>query len=216
MLSQHLNILKIFTIGFLFAIGLTACNMFQSDLDWTEDIILNDGRIIRLKRHQEFKGPHSLDQPPSASAYWIEFKHPDTGEKIRWANERNLAAVALFIENDEFWLLTTPKYASSWDMYDRPSPPYILYKYRNYWIRVPLHETPIKRIKVNLTTDPRLRMAEIKESEGHLNSAQTFETAFMGYPSCIINLEGVELQQFNSKRRTIKDFLIETQGEKND
>lgn len=190
--------------------------MYQSDLDWTEDVILNDGRIIRLKRHQEFKGPHSLEHPPSASAYWIEFKHPDTGEKIRWANEMHLSAVALFIENDEFWLLTTPKYVSSWDMYDRPIPPYILYKYRNDWARVPLHEVPIKKIKVNLTTDPRLRMAEIKESGGHLNSTQTFETIFRRCSSCIINLEGVKLQQFNSKRKTDSDYLKEKQGDNND
>lgn len=216
MLSRHLNILKIFTFGCLFAIGLTACNMFQRDLDWTEDVILNDGRIIRLKRHQEFKGPHSLDQPPSASAYWIEFKHPDTGEKIRWANEMNLAAVALLIENGEFWLLTTPKYVSSWNMYGRPIPPYILYKYRNNWIRLPLHEAAIKKIKINLTTDPKLRMVEIKESEGHLNSAQTFETSFMGCPSCVINLDGVKFQQFNSKQRTDRDYLLEKQGKQND
>ncbi len=183
--------------------------MFQSDLDWTEDVILNDGRIIRLTRHQEFKGPHSLEHPPSASAYWIEFKHPDTGENIRWANEMHLAAVALFIKKGEFWLLTTPKYVSSWDIHNRPIPPYLLYKYEQSWGMVPLHEAPIKKIKVNLTTDPRLRMAEIKESEGHLSSKKTFETSFRRCSPCIINLEAVKSQTFNSKSKVDRDYLKE-------
>lgn len=210
MINHIIRFFRISAVAFLCAISLTACNMFQRDLEWTEDVILNDGRIIRLKRLQEFKGPHSLEHSPSASAYWIEFEHPDTGEKIRWANEMDLAVVALFIKDGYFWVLTTPKYSSSWNIYQRPTPPYFIYKYNTTWTSLPLSEIPIKKIKVNVTVDPGMRMNEIIDSNGHLTSEQTFNTRFKKRQPCIINFEDAKPQEFNSREMTERDYLAES------
>lgn len=50
---------------------LAACG--DNSLNWTENVLLPDGRTVTLTRHQEFKGPHEPGQPPTTSAYWFEF-----------------------------------------------------------------------------------------------------------------------------------------------
>jgi hypothetical protein len=53
---------------------VTACT---KRVNWSEDVQLADGRVVTLKRHQVFGGPHESLQPPTESVDWLKFKHPD-------------------------------------------------------------------------------------------------------------------------------------------
>ena len=120
-------------------------------LKWTEDVLLPDGRTVTLTRYQEFKGPSEPFQPPSASYYWFEFTSPDTGKKVRWENNRDLATVALSINGKQPRLLTTPNFGGI-DRYRCPDPPYIAFRYVDgEWVRVPLTELALKVMRPNMT-----------------------------------------------------------------
>ena len=80
----------------------------RSDLDWTEDVLLPDGRVVTLKRHQEFRGPHQIGEPPSASAYWFEFINPDTGENTRWESKLAISTLVLMMHEKKTLSLNHP------------------------------------------------------------------------------------------------------------
>ena len=73
------------------AIALVGCNQAR----WTEDVRLPDGRTITLTRSQDFGGPTEIGQRSTTTKYWLEFSNPDTGERVRWQSDRDLAPVAL-------------------------------------------------------------------------------------------------------------------------
>ncbi len=89
--------------------------------------MLPDGRVVVLTRYQEFYGPHEMNQPPTESDYWFEFKHPDTGELVRWKSDRDLATIALLINKGLPELLVTPRFGTSIFRYQCPDPLYLLH-----------------------------------------------------------------------------------------
>jgi hypothetical protein len=127
---QHLLLATAARRAILFGcLVLCACIDRDTSLKWTEDVRLPDGRIVTLTRYQEFKGPHELGETPSASDYWFEFKHPDTGEVVRWQSDRDLATLALMMDGGAPVLLTRPHFGSSMIRYRCPNPPYLLYQF---------------------------------------------------------------------------------------
>src|SRR5882757_9614183 len=79
-------------------------------VNWLEDVQLPDGRVVTLKRHQEFGGPHEIGQPSTESDYWFEFKHPDTEEIVRWESNRDVDPVALLLDHRVPRLIVVPRF----------------------------------------------------------------------------------------------------------
>jgi len=131
-------------------LALSSCS--GDSLKWREEVLLSDGRVITLTRYQEFNGPHELGQPPTASNYWLEFKHPDTGQTVRWEYGRHLGTVALFIHEKTPYLLVKPRYGSSRRDFDCPDPPYLLYRFESTtWQKTDLGNIPVKQLSANMT-----------------------------------------------------------------
>jgi hypothetical protein len=113
---RHLNGACIVLL-LLLTTALSACNKSNAPLKWTEDVRLPDGRVVTLTRYQEFKGPHELGDTPSESDYWFEFKHPDTGEVVRWQSDRDLETLALMMDGKvPVLLLISQKYRRHLDV----------------------------------------------------------------------------------------------------
>jgi hypothetical protein len=183
----------------------------DTSLKWTEDVRLPDGRVVTLTRYQEFKGPHELGETPSASDYWFEFKHPDTGETVRWQSDRDLATLALMIDDKTPVLLTRPHFGSSMIRYHCPNPPYLLYHFDtdSKWSQLPLDKIPVKRIRVNMTFSPDDSATTIKASRHHLSTHQTSES-FHNQQPYIINFVLMKRQTFDSANcDRSRDYLIE-------
>ncbi len=90
---------------------------------------------MTLTRYREFKGAHEPFQPPTGSDYWLEFKNPDNGKTVRWESDRDLAPVALWLDNR---IPPTPNYGGIF-RYECPDPPYFAFQYvDSQWVRVPL------------------------------------------------------------------------------
>ncbi len=129
------------------ALFLSACG---DPLRWREEILLPDGRVVTAIRYQEFKGPSEPFKPPTASNYRIEFRNPDTGEKVVWKFSRDLATVALSINDKIPELVTTPNYATL--RFRCPDPPYMAFRYIDgQWVRVALTDLERKVFVPNMT-----------------------------------------------------------------
>jgi len=177
----------------------------RSDLTWTEDVRLPDGRVITLKRWVEFKGGSShLGDPSTESRQSLEFKHPDTGEIVKWHNQMPqgpfrmdlasstpasfdtgpdsmapglLKTVAIWLDHGKPRLLGEPMYGGDLDRFYCPNPPYLLYEYTaGKWRNKPLAEIGIQRIRANLTVSPINARDEIERNKRHLSAEQTADS----------------------------------------
>jgi hypothetical protein len=161
-------------------------------LKWTEDVLLQDGRTVTLTRYQEFKGPHYIGEPPTDSYYWFEFKHPDTGERVRWETKREPGTVALLIHGRQLFLLTRPRFGSGDRQFDCPNPPYLLYRYEAAsWTRIELASIPFARVTSNMTFAASDRVELIRKSNNHLGIEVTARPMYQFKP-WVMDFKGVK------------------------
>lgn len=169
------------------SLSLTACGDSRS-LRWKEDVKLPDGRVVTLDRYQEFKGPHyiGVGEGPTESNYWFEFKHPDTGEKVRWESDRDLKTLVLMMDGHVPVLLTSPWWGSSMFRYHCPNPPYLLFRHEaGGWKQVAVGLVPVKRLQVNMTFSPGAQRALIRDSDHRLGVGTTQASRSNGRPYVI-------------------------------
>ena len=167
----------------LTALALSACGN-NSELSWTEEVKLADGRIIVVKRYSEFKAPHEIGQPSGESYMRMEFEHPITKEMVRY--ESKLFATtpemekarakpvsdpgvkhrpyALMLRGDDLYVVTHID-SNIDDFLGCPDPPFLLYLWkRGIWERRSLEEIPLRQFVPNVTIDPLLARPKITES----------------------------------------------------
>lgn len=186
----------------LLAIVLAACG--SSDLTWTEDVKLPDGRVVTLKRWVEFKGAYAMGDTPNESKQRLEFKHPVTGEAVKWENVEDtgmLRTIALLLDNGTPLLLTQPNLAQDSRKLKCPNPPYLLFEYvAGQWRTKPLAQMPVKNIRANLTTHAKEKREEIEFNKRHLTAGKTLDSYayYKGVHKVpyIINFEGMPKQTF--------------------
>lgn len=192
------------------AFNLLACTAKNDSLNWTEDVRLPDGRIVTLTRHQEFKGPYELGDSPTPSDNWLEFKHPDDGQVVRWRSElkvgervpfgdtlpelhpdyhAGLATIALMMDGKTPVMLVEPSWSGSRDLYNCPAPTYLLYRWGTgeTWTLVPLGQVPLNRFHANLTSVDQDSRKLIEKSGFHLNADQTSSSKSGSGQSYIVN-----------------------------
>jgi hypothetical protein len=156
-------------IAIISALLLAVAGCAERSLKWQEDVLLPDGRIVALTRYQEFKGPYEIGDTPTESDYWFEFKHPDTGETVRWAYGRHLGTVALLVHDKIPYLLLAPRFGDSLREFNCPDPSYILFAYENqHWLRRDLKAMPVPRLRSNMTYNARDQRQQIEAHARHL------------------------------------------------
>ena len=191
--------------------GLHAGGCSRDDrLQWTEDVRMPDGRVVTLTRYQEFKGPHELGDTPSASDYWFEFKHPDTGKTVRWESDRDLATLALMMDGTVPVLLARPHFGSSMQRFNCPNPPYLLFRFEHgAWVAAPVAEIPVKRLRANMTSNPDDERKHIVASRHRLSADDTSLT-FMDNRRFIVNFALMKEQTFGRQNcGRLSNFLID-------
>jgi len=146
-------------------------------VNWLEDVQLADGRVVTLTRHQEFGGPHEIGQPSSESTGWLEFKHPDTGQKIRWEYTRDIRPVALLVDPKTTQLLVVLEYGGIFRRHC-PSPPFLLYQHDEHgWTEQSIDKLRGQKIRQNMISTPFDAEEIMKTDNLHLSVQQTMESA---------------------------------------
>jgi hypothetical protein len=192
-----------------FFLAMASCSDHNAALKWTEDVLLPDGRTVTLKRYQEFKGPHELGSTPTVSDYWFEFKHPDTGQLVRWESDRDLVTLALMMDSTAPVLLVKPAFGGVY-RYGCPNPPYLLYRFdASQWQKFDIGRVPNKRVKVNMTEYPKERRELIVQSKNHLTVQQTQNVEY-NYRPYVIDFNLMTQQTFATTNCSKQfDYLIE-------
>ncbi len=183
-------------------------------LKWTEDVLLFDGRVVTLTRYQEFKGPHEIGQPPTESDYWFEFKHPDTGSVVRWASHRDLATMALMIDNKVPRLLVVPEFDGRFKR-KCPDPPYLLFRFDSgEWREESIEALRGRRITPNMTYLGSGSRDEIYSNDHHLSKEQVLKNAPAFLKRRDIDFQSLGTQTFGIRCDPPFDWMISTSGDK--
>jgi hypothetical protein len=197
-----MKVLRIFGQLLWWTALLSACGK-SDELTWTEDVKLPDGRVVTLTRWVEFKGAYAMGDTPNESKHRLEFKHPDTGEIVKWENSKEMGmlnTVALMLDKGSPNILSVPSLGDDSHKFNCPNPPYLLYEYANgQWQAKPLGRIPDKLIRANLTTHIKEKSEEIERKKRHLTAAQTSDSytySDVKRVPYIINFEGMPAQTF--------------------
>lgn len=210
-------------IALVVAFALGGC-VDNSDLRWTEDVKLPDGRVVTLKRWVEFKGGASrFGAPSTESRQSFEFKHPTTGETVQWRNDMTngrLHTIGLWLDGTTPMLLGSPAYGGDLRKYLCPNPPYLLFEYRAAaWQQIPLQRISLTRLRSNMTSHVLEKRAQIRSNGLHLDAHQTSNsyTYLHGKTEIpyILKFEGIAPQTFDhvdcSRISNLRELL---EGEK--
>ena len=113
---------------------------------WSEDLVLHDGRRIKVEREISFTFKHSMGDAGSGfsvsknrlSNYRLQFKHPETGKVIDWQGEGSVAPVLLdVIDGIPYLVLSAPPTKETERVYGCTELPFIYLQYdtksRNKW-----------------------------------------------------------------------------------
>lgn len=195
-----------FALCLLLSMSIAACGK-SNDLTWTEDVKLPDGRVLTLTRWVEFNGPYAMGDTPTESRQRLEFKHPETGEIVKWENAKKpglLDTVGLWLDQGKPMLLGKPAYGDDSHRYNCPNPPYLLFEFEaGKWQSRSLSQIPISQIRANITFNPKERREGIEANKRHLTAAQTLDsyTYREGVHKVpyVIKFEGMPVQTFENQ-----------------
>jgi hypothetical protein len=128
--------------------------------NWKEEVLLQDGKIIIAERSYKLGGyPVIESREQSALDETVTFSLPGTAKKIIWKTdfrdtvpEPNSLNLLLFdVIRGVPYIATYPAGCIAYNKWQRPNPPYILFKYENdEWRRISLAEFPPELSKSNV------------------------------------------------------------------
>lgn len=150
-------------IGRFMLLGLTVVALMMtvacSDaMTWKEEVVFHDGRKVVVTRTVERGGRHEIGQPPPIREQSLQFALPKTTQEVIWEDRfsedmggANFLPMALEIVDDTPYLVAYPMGCQSYNKWERPNPPYVIFKFESKeWKRISLQELPLVAKRINL------------------------------------------------------------------
>lgn len=117
---------------------------------WKEEVLLHDGSKLIVERSVSRGGRHEIGQSPPISEQSLTFTIPNTSERVIWKDESskdightNFLPIQLDVLNMQVYLTVTPAGCLSYNKWNRPNPPYVVFQYKNKeWKHIALQELP--------------------------------------------------------------------------
>lgn len=178
-------------LGLSLLLALAGCDdrsRSSNELRWTEDVQLQDGRVITIRRHSVFRGPREAFTQQGANVSWyaVDFEHPATKEMVHWESQMfvgsdevvkaaeekreimpSLILFAILVKDSDLFLLVQPH--SSFSILNCPDPPYLLYRWQEgRWRVTPLDQLPYRKFAVNVSLDDDRMRERIRQNKYHL------------------------------------------------
>ena len=175
-MSLHHSLLKRITqLGLLMMMGVSMSACAISTFTWKEEVLLHDGSKIIVERTDIYESSmrHEIGQGAPLAEHITTFKIPSTNQSLIWKSDNHssdpdeLHLLALDFMNGVPYVATTPFGSNAYSKWNRPNPPYVLFKYVDGWKRISLEEFP-DVFKINVITvgrkkdEPRISNAERK------------------------------------------------------
>ncbi|HEY9146246.1 MAG TPA: hypothetical protein VIN36_06135 [Thiobacillus sp.] len=132
---------------------------------WKEEVLLHDGQKLIIERSRTRGGNHELGQESPVAEEKLSFTLPNKHEVITWKTKHDprpsglfdpqLVLLAVDIIHGTPFIVTTTTTCSSYNNWDRPNPPYVLFKFVDrVWQRIPLAELPLEITGANVVINP--------------------------------------------------------------
>ena len=150
---------------------------------WSEDVILQDGRRIRVDREVSYTFKHSIGDAGSGfsvfknklSNHHLQFKNPDTGRLIDWQGDPSFTPVLLdLIDGVPYLVLSARPTKETERIYGCTELPFIYLQYdtesHTKWRTVPEGRAPRALKRANLS------LAEEAKRKDHLSVEEVQET----------------------------------------
>ncbi|WP_217901326.1 hypothetical protein [Rhodoferax sp. TH121] len=129
-------------------------------VDWIEDVQLRDGRIVEVKLSATNRIDASMPWPgyfdfrkSSLDTYRLEFRHPDTNERISWEGLRYFSPVILdFVGSVPFLVIRGRPNKETAQTYGCPELPFIYLSYTGFqWKPVSVETVPPEIVDANIS-----------------------------------------------------------------
>jgi hypothetical protein len=117
---------------------------------WQEEVLLHDGSKIIVDRSVKRGGRHEVGQQGPIAQQNLTFTLPTTNERITWKSEfsndvglADFQPMLLDVSQGSAYVVTTPVGCLAYNKWDRPNPPYVVFKYESKeWKRIALQDLP--------------------------------------------------------------------------
>lgn len=160
-MKKPMSLVKKVSIGFAcLAVGLMFLRMpvlrqlIFNTVTWNEEVKLLDGRVIIVTQKRRYESGYTGQNFGSvARESWLTIKLPEfDNKKITW--HENLEAQVMNVYNGTLYVVGIAPTGREFDMYGKPNPAYIGFRYENSkWLRIPFEEIPIEIYDTNMFLD---------------------------------------------------------------
>lgn len=150
---------------------------------WSEEVVLQDGRQIKVEREVSYTFKHSIGDAGSGysvsknklSNHHLQFKHPETGKLIDWQGDPLFTPVLLgLIDEVPYLVLSARPTKETERIYGCTELPFIYLQYdaksQTKWLTVPEDQAPRALKSANLS------LAEGNNLKDHLSVDEVQET----------------------------------------
>lgn len=124
--------------------ALIACDAQRDSSVWTDQVRLQTGQTIAVKRTVWFDPPHAKPERRSPYLYGLSFPHPNTGELIAWKGDVGESPIALSFTPDDAYLIVLVS-GLSLARWGCPDLPYLAYSRKRNganWLQVSIAGWP--------------------------------------------------------------------------
>lgn len=160
---------------------------FGNSASWKEEVLLHDGTKIIVDRSVNRGGRHEIGQRPPFKEQVLKFKLPSTNQYVTWEDHyndqvgsANFLPMVLDIVMNTPYILAFPMGCRSYNIWGRPNPPYVTFKFDGKeWKQIPLEQLPVEIKTPNLIfSSPDSEVERIGKS---LISAETIAELVASY-----------------------------------
>lgn len=141
------------------------------EVAWKEEVVLHDGKRVIVNRSQSYGGRREVGKGAPIREHVLTFHLPGASKPIKWVSEfsedvgrANFDLLALHMLNDTAYVVATPNLCLSYNKWDRPNPPYVLFRHNGAdWQRISLTDLPREFTTLNVIINVR-REEDIKRA----------------------------------------------------
>ena len=180
-----LKILRSIGLVLVIGVGMSAC--VPNTYTWKEEVLLQDGGKLIAERTVVRGGGSEIGQEQQIKEQSLTFTLPSTNERVSWEDKftddtggENFLPMLLEIRKDVAYLVVNSMAILSYNKWDQPNPPYVVFKYQGKtWKRIALEELPREFTVPNLIfSSPD---TEARKSGQSIVSAATIRKLYDGY-----------------------------------
>lgn len=148
---EESSVRKGMTLILVASLALTACEWFERDLNWKQEIRLQDGRSLMVDRVSKVTGKRFPEGGNYDIYQSLTFTHPDTNERITWAPPEHTGPVMLDVDGPNAYYVVEAISVGDYNQIGCPNPPYLIYRYADkQWKQISINDMPARFVERNV------------------------------------------------------------------